>query len=759
MSETIVEEPKDGKNRFGTFAGVFTPSILTILGVIMFMRANYVVGEAGIMGAVIILLIAKSITFLTSLSIGAISTNMQVRGGGAYYMISRVLGPEFGGAIGLALFSALSLSVPFYILGFTEALVKSFPQLTPYFQHISLGSAAILFIVAYVGAGWALKIQFLIMAVLFASIVAFMGGAAQLFTLERFSENWGALDLGSETLKSLSPEALAKISKLGFWIVFAIYFPAVTGIDAGVNMSGDLRDPGKSIPRGTLCAVGVGFIIYLGQILLCGGAFDRTEMLLYPYRTLATNALFGLGFLVTAGVFAATLSSALGSYMAAPRVLQAVSRDSIIRYFRPFGKGTAKGDEPRRALVFVGVITLAVLLWAGDETEGGALNAVAAIVTMFFLFSYGTINIAAGLEAWGGNPSFRPKFKFFHWSAALLGAGGCIASALLINPEAAVGAGALVAALVWYVRRQHLRSTFGDARRGFIYSNVRNNLLRLSTMKEDSRNWRPTILVLSGNPATREPLVTYAVWLESGRGIVFLANVLTGSLEDKAQLRLSAIKQLENFCAEQDIQAFPLALVAEDLSRGVSALLQTASAGPIKPNLAMFGWSENLENVPLYCRQIRNALAVGMSVVLLQDRGLPDEKAGKRIDVWWRGHKNGGLMMLLAHLLTENWEWAGCEVRVLRVIDKEAGRTPAMEALQQVLDFARLDATVQVIVSDRKFHDLLHSHSGDADCVILGFENPDTDHEVAWHDAYNAMLAEMPTSILVCSRSGEDLLA
>jgi len=153
------------------------------------------------------------------------------------------------------------------------------------------------------------------------------------------------------------------------------------------------------------------------------------------------------------------------------------------------------------------------------------------------------------------------------------------------------------------------------------------------------------------------------------------------------------------------------------------------------------------------------ALAVGMSVVLLQDRGLPDEKAGKRIDVWWRGHKNGGLMMLLAHLLTENWEWAGCEVRVLRVIDKEAGRTPAMEALQQVLDFARLDATVQVIVSDRKFHDLLHSHSGDADCVILGFENPDTDHEVAWHDAYNAMLAEMPTSILVCSRSGEDLLA
>ena len=162
-------QPTRTRHQFGTFAGVFTPSILTILGVIMFMRANFVVGHAGIRNAILILVIAQSITFLTSLSIGAISTNMQVRGGGAYYMISRVIGPEFGGAIGIALFSALALSVPFYILGFTEALVRSVPTLEPYFQMITMSSAAILFIVAYVGAHWALRTQFVIMGILAVS--------------------------------------------------------------------------------------------------------------------------------------------------------------------------------------------------------------------------------------------------------------------------------------------------------------------------------------------------------------------------------------------------------------------------------------------------------------------------------------------------------------------------------------------------------------------------------------------------------------
>ncbi|MHC4830365.1 MAG: amino acid permease, partial [Planctomycetota bacterium] len=233
-------------NQFGTFGGVFTPSILTILGLILFMRANQILGNVGVLAAIAILLISKSITFLTSLSISAISTNMQVKGGGAYFLISRVLGPEFGGAIGIALFFALALSVPFYLLGFTEALVTTFPSLTPHFQKIAFAGLATFFVVAWVGASWAIKTQYVIMGILVSAILAFMIGSAQAFSLATFKANLYAAGPGE--LKGLSGETLIPLS---FWAAFAIYFPAVTGIDAGVNMSGDLKDPARSIPTGT----------------------------------------------------------------------------------------------------------------------------------------------------------------------------------------------------------------------------------------------------------------------------------------------------------------------------------------------------------------------------------------------------------------------------------------------------------------------------------------------------------------------------
>ena len=340
-----------GGHRFGTFGGVFTPSILTILGAIMFLRAGFVVGEAGVLRAVVILVMSTAITYLTSLSIGAVSTNMQVRGGGAYFLISRVLGPEFGGAIGIVLFVAQALSVPFYILGFAEALAASVPALAPYFTLVALTAALLLFGVAYVGAGWSIRVQYVIMAVLGLSIVAFMGGALSLYDPATFSANLGT---GYTQIAGASG---ATAQSYTFWSVFAIYFPAVTGILAGVNMSGDLKDAARSIPKGTLAAISVGLVIYLVQILILGGAFDRGELIARPFEILRDNALWGTGILVVAGVFAATLSSALGSYLGAPRILQAVARDKLLRPLQAFARGSAQGDEPRPALVLTGLIT------------------------------------------------------------------------------------------------------------------------------------------------------------------------------------------------------------------------------------------------------------------------------------------------------------------------------------------------------------------------------------------------------------------
>ncbi|HFE46072.1 MAG TPA: amino acid permease, partial [Nannocystis exedens] len=304
---------KPVRNKFGTFGGVFTPSLLTILGVIMFMGIGFVNGQAGIGSALLILLAAKAITLLTSLSISAIATNTKIEGGGAYFLISRTLGPGYGGAIGLALFLAQALSVPFYVLGFSLAVVTAFPILNDYFLGVGLVTSTLLFIINYFGADLAIKAQYFILGVLVLSIVVFLGGALGDFSLAGVSQNW----------------APSYTEGNNFWIIFAIFFPAVTGIMAGVNMSGDLADPAKSIPKGTLAALGVGALVYAAQIIITGGAFERSELIGRPYQSLLDHAAFGLDYLVVPGVFAATLSSAMGSFLGAPRILQALARDDI----------------------------------------------------------------------------------------------------------------------------------------------------------------------------------------------------------------------------------------------------------------------------------------------------------------------------------------------------------------------------------------------------------------------------------------------
>jgi len=733
-------------NQLGTFGGVFTPSILTILGVIMFMRAGFVTGEAGVAGALLILLLAKAITFLTSLSISAVSTNTPVAGGGAYFLISRVLGPASGGAIGLALYLAQGISVPFYILGFTEALVRTFPQYAPWYQLIAGGIALILFAIAFIGAGWATRTQYVIMAVLGVSVLAFLGGAALHFQSARFVENWRGM-----------------AAKPGghFWMLFAIYFPAATGIMAGVNMSGDLKDPARSIPRGTLAAIGVGLGIYLLQILLVGGAQTRDQLVGASYETLCEQALFGLGACVAAGVFAATLSSALGSFLGAPRVLQAVGRDRVIPALQWFAKGSVRGDEPRRALGVTLMITLGVIVLAGSGQEGQAFNILAAIVTMFFLYTYGMVNVAAFVESSSGNPSFRPRFRYFHWTTALLGGAGCAGAAFLIDPLAAALAALVVILVYLLLRRRVLEVGFGDARWGFFYARVRNNLLNLARTPTDAKNWRPTILVLSGNPDTRRSLATYAIWVGSGRGVVTLADILTGDVKNLANRRPAALERLQRFLDENSLTAFPEVVIAQDFDEGLITLLQCHSIGPLKPNLVLFGWTSDPERLLLMARHLQAAKLLGMSMALLRDRGLPAPRQARRIDIWWRGRKNGSLMIVLAHLLKLNWEWAQAEVRLLRVIEDEAGRKPATEALDQLVDTARIEAKAQVIVSQKPFSEVLHRHSEDASVVFLGFNVADEGEaetaEILAH--FETMTEGLPTTMLVCSSGAADLLA
>jgi len=603
-------------NQFGTFGGVFTPSILTIFGLIMFMRANYVVGHAGVVHTLIILTVSSGITLLTSLSLSAISTNTPVAGGGAYFVISRVLGPSFGTAIGLALFVAQALSVPFYVLGFTEALMNTFSLPAAYFRGICLLAVVVLFVITWVGAGLAMKCQYLVLTVLSISIVVFMVGLGLHFDSAHFHENLQPHYIGGSSM----------------WSMFAIYFPAVTGIMAGVNMSGDLKDPSRSIPLGTLAAILLSYVVYALLAFLGGGLTDAATLREQPFQLLVNNAWFQLGFLVIAGVYAATLSSAMGSYLGAPRILQAVARDKVISPLRPFAAGAGQGDDPRRALLVTFAIALVTILLVGGGEGGQGLNLVASIVTMVFLYTYGMTNLAAFVESFGANPSFRPRFRYYHWSTALLGSMACVWTAFQINAAAAGSAALLLGVLLFLLRKNKAAATYGDARRGFVYQRIRNNLYTLAKMSIHAKNWRPTVLVFSGNPNARLSLITYARWLGVNCGIVSLVSVLVGRLEDLREQRDREKQCLARFVETNELEIFPEVVTMEDFDRDLTLFLQAYSIGPIKPNVVLFGWPKERERLAPYFQHLRTTRNLEKSLVILIDKGVMLSRPEKRID-------------------------------------------------------------------------------------------------------------------------------
>jgi amino acid transporter len=438
---------------FGTFGGVFTPSLLTILGVIMFLRFSTVVGYAGLWNALLILVGATAITLITGLSIASTATNMRVKGGGAYYLISRSLGPEFGGVIAVFFFIAQAIAVTLYVIGFTEALFSAFPGIGLSFRDVATLTNVIVFASVYIGAGWTIRLQYGILAVLLLSILSFFVGAGMGFSPDILRAN-------------LEP---VWTPDFPFFIVFALFFPAVTGIMAGVNMSGDLKEPSRSIPNGTFAAIGVSALIYVAITVLLAGSTPRAELLGTGF-VMKDRALFGA--LIYAGVIAATLSSALGSMMGAPRILQAFARDNIFRRLKWFGRGSGRSGEPRRAIVLTFLVAQ-VGIFAGD------LNTIAPIITMFFLMTYGTTNLACFYEIISRNPSFRPTFRLNHWSIALLGALGCLGIMFLINALWAAVSIVLAGLLYFLIARAEILVKWGDLDSGLADQRARNALLRL----------------------------------------------------------------------------------------------------------------------------------------------------------------------------------------------------------------------------------------------------------------------------------------
>ncbi|NLX21843.1 MAG: hypothetical protein GXY55_09255 [Phycisphaerae bacterium] len=712
----------DNARKLGTFGGVFVPSFLTILGVIMFLRAGWVVANAGLLGALAILVISASITFLTSLSLSAVATNTRVGAGGAYFLVSRSLGLEIGGSVGVPLFFAQAISVAFYIVGFTESL--QFIGIVSDPRWVACGVLALFFVVAWFGAGIIVKAQYLILVVLLASLASFFAGYSPVPDLR---QNMASAYTGEH----------------GFWTVLAIFFPAVTGIMSGLSMSGDLRNPACSIPRGTLGAVVTTFFIYAAHLTWLAINAERAELM---ENALVMQRIARVGPLVIAGLWAASLSSALASLAAAPRTLQALGTDGVAP--RILGRGFGPNREPRSALV-VATLVAAICIFLGD------LNVIAPVITMFFLATYGTLNLVAGLERLVSNPSYRPSFNV-HWSLSLAGCLGCLAVMLLINAIATVVAAVIIAGVFAVLTRRRLQATWGDMRSGLWFALTRWALLRFDRSRRDHRNWRPVILVLAGNPKARLRLVEFAQDIEARKGLLFLAQVVTGDWDKLLSRHDSFQKPLESYIQEQNLSAVAKTVMADDFEHGVLTLLQVGGIGQFEPNTVLVGWSEGTLKEAGFSQAVRRILQLQKNLLVFRE-AQENAELEPVIDIWWYAKDNGSLMLTLAHLLKAgSLRWREHRIRVRRIITDPAGVDKAEAGTREMIAGFRVRADIDILVSQEPALQVIARESRLSAVAFVGVAIEAVTADTPLLDRYAPLVSELQGNVVI-TKSWHDL--
>ncbi|WP_035239273.1 amino acid permease [Desulfobacter vibrioformis] len=673
-----------GSGRLGTFAGVFTPSILTILGIILFLRLGYVVGAAGLGKSLIIIAVANLISVLTSFSLAAIATNMKVGGGGDYYLISRTLGIEFGGAIGIVLFLAQSVSIAFYCIGFGEALT-AIPGLTGHVTVQLIAGAALvfLFLLAWIGADLATKFQYVVMVFLILALLSFFIGGIRQWNTGLLMENW-----------------VAREGAAPFWILFALFFPAVTGFTQGVSMSGDLEDPGKSLPAGTFAAVFLSILVYF-SVAVVFAASTPLKTLAGDYGAMKQISMYG--WLINAGVIAATLSSAMASFLGAPRILKSLASDKIFPFLAPFAKGAGPSGNPRRGVLLSFGIAVATVFM-------GQLDLIAGVVSMFFLISYGLLNYATYFEASAETPSFRPRFRWYNKNISLGGGLICLGVMLAIDFKTGIAAVAILFAIFQYLKRVSAPVRWADSRRSFHLKLVRDNLMEAQKVPEHPRDWRPYILALSNDEEHMKQLLDFSALIEGKSGMTTAVRILQARGYRAVKLKAEAEKNLARIISEKESSAFPLVLFSEDTANGLSVLCQSFGLGPVKANTVLMSWNEQYakNDDPArfhnYLELIRLAAQSGCNTILWDWKELPGTAEPteitckhRTIDVWWKDDDTSRLMLLLAYLITRGGPWDGAEIRLLACyLDRD--NTQIMQMLSHTLDEFRIQAEPKVIL-------------------------------------------------------------
>jgi len=726
------------ERKFGTFEGVFTPTILTIIGVIMYLRLGWVVGTVGLGKALIIILLAHVATITTGLSLSSMTTNIRIGAGGFYSLISRSLGLEAGGAIGLPLYCSQTFSVALYIIGFTEAWVSIFPAHN--IRVVATIVLVLLLVLSYIGAKVAMRVQYLIMAIIALSLVSFFLGRGE----------------GGHQIVSWSQSV-----EFPFWKVFAIFFPAVTGIAAGAAMSGDLKEPRRSLPLGILSAIAVGLIIYI-TVALWYAKMVSPDRLRSNYMIMMDVALWR--WAVIAGIMGATLSSALGSLVGAPRILMALAQDRLVPFPRTLAVRSQKG-EPRNAILLTGLLVESSLLL-------GNLNSIASLLTMFFLITYGTINAAVFIEKATGIPSFRPGFDI-PLLIPLLGSLWCGTIMFLINPLFAVVAILFIPIIYGVQVKRGLRAPWGDVRSA-LFSAIAEWATKTSArLPHHAKSWKPHIMIPIEEPAHWISLIGFVRDLVFPRGTlrVFSVKIIEQGVESKINQLVDIVlkgrvntKNINNNKSAEELESqlnqlvapvrdegiFTVATVIEshNFLEGISVITQVMRGMFFPPNIIFLTMSDEKIKAKRLEKMITIAIRENLGIIMLRLHTKVGFGKKEKVNVWLRsGSPNQDLTLLTALQLERNWE---STIRLLTVVEKQEERYKVQSKFRRIAELVRMPRETEVSVLVGNFKEIL-SKAPSSDLNVFGFPK-----EIGWNTMVDEIAVLTNTSCLFVKDSGEE---
>ncbi len=697
---------------FGT-APVFLASISTILGAILFLRFGYAVGHVGVLGAISIVLLGHLVTVPTALAISEIATNRRVEGGGEYFIISRSFGTTIGGAIGISLYLSQAISVAFYMI----ALAEAFRPLAPAVElvlpgefdprYVSLpATGALALLMLRKGANIGVRALWIVVAILAVSLISFfIGGTPE------------GIEAGQFGLLDKVPDGDS------FILVFAIVFPAFTGMTAGVGLSGDLANPSKSIPRGVMVATLAGMVIYI-LLSFKFGTSAPPELLAEDQFAMARIAVWGP--IIPIGLACATVSSAIGSIMVAPRTLQALAADKITplrRTNNALAKGVGDTNEPRAATIVTVFLALAMV-------GAGNVDIVARIISMFFMVTYGSLCSISFLEHFAARPSYRPSFRS-KWYLSLFGALICIFMMFQMDPLFALLAILVMVGIYQGLRRVHGSDDLAALFQGVMTQLSRRFQVKLQTEVTRQRRdaWRPSLIMVNGRTFQRMAPIQFLTWMCHRYGIGTYIHFIKGHLNGETfkQSRRELVRLLK-VVRQRKSAIYVDTLISPSMRSALGQALQLPGVAGTENNCMLAEFTredppEVLEEVEQACLM---ASAARVSSLVLRHG---DRFFGQRstIHVWltWHDYENANLMILLSYILLGHKDWRKGEIRIFAAAphaDAEGER----ERLKEMITSGRLPASMQnvrVFPTDENtdFAALVERRSSDADLVILGF--------------------------------------